>query len=83
VRTLTWTKRAAEEGANVQGYFWWSLMDNYEWNHGMTFHLGMYGVDPKDPQKIRHARKGVGMYGRIASAGSIPKDLVDLYPSPR
>jgi len=83
VRTLTWTKRAIEEGANVQGYFWWSLMDNYEWNHGMTFHMGMYAVDPKDPQKARHARKGVGMYGRIATAGSIPRDLVDLYPSPR
>jgi len=83
VRTLAWTKRAVDEGANVQGYFWWTLMDNYEWNHGMTFHLGMYAVDPKDPMKARKARKTAAAYGRIASAGSIPKDLIDLYPAPR
>lgn len=83
VRTLTWTKRAIADGANVQGYFWWTLMDNYEWNHGMTFHMGMYAVDPKDPQKTRKARKGAAAYGRVASSGSIPKDLIDAYPAPR
>lgn len=83
VRTLTWTKRAIDEGANVQGYFWWTLMDNYEWNHGMTIHMGLYGVDAKDPQKVRHARKGVGAYHAVASAGRIPSDLIDRYPSPR
>jgi beta-glucosidase/6-phospho-beta-glucosidase/beta-galactosidase len=83
VETLQWTKRGIAEGANVQGYFWWTLMDNYEWNHGMTFHLGMYAVDPKDPTKARTARKTVADYARIAQSGSIPADLVSAYPAPR
>ena len=83
VRTLAWTKRAIAEGADVQGYFWWSLMDNYEWNHGMTFHLGMYGVDPKDAMKTRRPRQTVTAYGKIAQANSIPADLLMMYPAPR
>jgi beta-glucosidase/6-phospho-beta-glucosidase/beta-galactosidase len=83
VRTLAWTKRAIDEGAKVEGYFWWTLMDNYEWNHGMTLRFGMYAVDPKDPMKIRRPRKTVSAYGRIASSGSIPQDLLMTYPVPR
>jgi beta-glucosidase/6-phospho-beta-glucosidase/beta-galactosidase len=83
VETLQWTSRAMKEGANVEGYFWWSLMDNYEWNHGMSFHLGMYAVDPHDPMKPRVARKTVADYQRIASSGNIPQDLVTAYPAPR
>jgi len=83
VGTLAWTKRAMNEGANVKGYFWWTLMDNYEWNHGMTFDMGMYDVDPKDPTKQRHPRQTVGVYSRIVQAGTIPADLLSTYPAPR
>ncbi len=81
--TLVWVKRAMNEGANVQGYFWWTLTDNYEWNHGMTIKMGMYGVDPTDPSKTRHARKTVATYARITAASSIPADLLQTYPAPR
>lgn len=38
--------KAIAEGAKVEGYFYWSLMDNYEWNHGMfDVHMGLYDVD--------------------------------------
>src|SRR5581483_4808309 len=36
VRTLAWVKRAMNAGVNVEGYFYWTLTDNYEWNHGMS-----------------------------------------------
>jgi beta-glucosidase/6-phospho-beta-glucosidase/beta-galactosidase len=83
VRTLTWVKRAIAEGADVQGYFYWTLMDNYEWNHGMTFKMGMYAVDPNDATKKRTARPQVDVYARIAQAGKIPDDLAAKYPAPR
>ena len=39
---------AMASGADVRGYFYWSLMDNYEWNHGLNeFKMGMFAVDPK------------------------------------
>ena len=39
------TKRAIDDGANVQGFFYWSLLDNYEWAFGYDKRFGMIHVD--------------------------------------
>jgi len=36
---------AMEQGANVRGYFAWSLLDNLEWSHGFTKRFGIVHVD--------------------------------------
>jgi beta-galactosidase len=83
VRHLTWLGRARRDGADVRGYFVWTLMDNYEWNHGMgRIRLGMYAVDPSDPQKTRRRRPSADVYARIVQAGEIPADLAAAYPEP-
>lgn len=38
-------KRAIDDGANVQGFFYWSLLDNYEWAFGYERRFGMIHVD--------------------------------------
>ncbi|KAK0589281.1 hypothetical protein LWI29_012074 [Acer saccharum] len=42
---LTQLKKAIEEGANVHGYFAWSLLDNFEWLSGYTARFGITYVD--------------------------------------
>jgi len=43
--------KAIEGGANVKGYFAWSLLDNFEWADGYTKRFGLVFVDYDDEQK--------------------------------
>ncbi|KDP41124.1 hypothetical protein JCGZ_03615 [Jatropha curcas] len=42
---LTQLKKAVDDGANVIGYFAWSLLDNFEWRSGYTSRFGIVYVD--------------------------------------
>ncbi|KAL6637072.1 hypothetical protein ACP70R_024644 [Stipagrostis hirtigluma subsp. patula] len=42
---LSQLKKAIDEGANVVGYFAWSLLDNFEWLSGYTSKFGIVYVD--------------------------------------
>ncbi len=44
-RHLEATLNAINKGANVQGYFAWSLMDNFEWAFGYDKRFGIVHVD--------------------------------------
>ncbi len=36
---------AIRQGADIRGYFAWSLLDNYEWSHGFSKRFGLVHVD--------------------------------------
>jgi beta-glucosidase len=38
-------ERCLREGMDIRGYFYWSLIDNYEWLQGLDAHFGLYRVD--------------------------------------
>lgn len=56
---LAATKAAIAEGANVRGFFYWSLLDNYEWAEGYQKRFGLVHVDydtlARTPKASYHA----------------------------
>lgn len=52
---------AIAAGANVQGYFYWSALDNYEWALGYDIRFGLVHVDfatlKRTPKRSYHALK--------------------------
>ncbi|XP_042501607.1 beta-glucosidase 18-like [Macadamia integrifolia] len=43
---------ALRNGADVKGYFIWSVLDNFEWLNGYTLRFGLYYVDYDTLQRI-------------------------------
>ncbi|WP_405936856.1 GH1 family beta-glucosidase [Streptomyces sp. NBC_00726] len=48
-------RRAVADGADVRGYFLWSLMDNFEWAYGYSKRFGAVYVDYASQRRIPKA----------------------------
>nr|CAB3487623.1 unnamed protein product [Digitaria exilis] len=48
---LSFLASAIRKGADVRGYFVWSLLDNFEWSSGYTQRFGLYHVDYKTQKR--------------------------------
>eukprot|EP00823_Brevimastigomonas_motovehiculus_P008352 TRINITY_DN7641_c0_g1_i1.p1 TRINITY_DN7641_c0_g1~~TRINITY_DN7641_c0_g1_i1.p1 ORF type:complete len:467 (+),score=94.36 TRINITY_DN7641_c0_g1_i1:73-1473(+) len=46
-RYLYALSKACADGYNVKGYFYWSLMDNFEWDSGLTMKFGLCDMQRK------------------------------------
>lgn len=49
---LYWIYRAMQEGADIRGYYAWSLLDNWEWTAGYASRFGLIHVDFDTQQRI-------------------------------
>ncbi len=55
---------AIADGVDVRGYFYWSLLDNYEWMSGYGPKFGIIGVDRAT--QTRRVKPSALAYGEIA-----------------
>ncbi len=65
---LIWT--AIQEGVDVRGYFYWSLIDNFEWDKGFGPRFGLIEVDYQN-DFARKLRPSAYFYSRIAKTGDL------------
>ncbi|MQL72104.1 hypothetical protein Taro_004444 [Colocasia esculenta] len=62
---------AMRQGADVRGYFVWSLLDNFEWLHGYTMRFGLYHVDFQTQE--RTPKLSAKWYGHFLQGGYFPE----------
>ncbi|WNE95303.1 GH1 family beta-glucosidase [Streptomyces luomodiensis] len=68
---LTAVHQAIEAGADVRGYFLWSLLDNFEWGYGYSKRFGAVYVDY--PTGTRIPKSSARWYARVARTGTLPE----------
>ena len=77
VRALQAIHRARGEGADVRGYYHWSLMDNFEWLQGYNARFGLYHVDRSTMRRTPTA--SVEVYGEIARTRRLSRPTIAAY----
>lgn len=74
---LAMVHRAISEGIPVRGYFYWTLVDNFEWNEGWGVRFGLIELEPATQRRI--PRSSASMYGEICRANAITESIVARY----
>jgi len=62
--------RAMAQGVDVQGYFAWSFMDNFEWTYGYSKRFGLVYVDYDTQRRI--PKQSARWYSELATSNRIP-----------
>jgi beta-glucosidase len=61
----------------ILGYYYWSIVDNFEWERGWTQRFGLYALDIATQE--RTARPSVEVFARICRENGLPFDLVEKF----
>jgi len=77
LRHLDATYRAMEDGVDVRGYLYWSLIDNFEWSEGYTQPFGLVAMNHRTFQRI--PKPSAAFYADICKSGSVTDDMVNKY----
>jgi beta-glucosidase len=78
VRILEQTARAMGDGADIRGYYHWSLMDNFEWAEGYEPRFGLYHVERSNNFE-RVPTDGATVYGEIIRERALLPAMLDEY----
>lgn len=66
--------RAIKQGVKVKGFFYWSLIDNFELHRGFKPRFGLVEIDY--PTQKRYLRTSALTYAEIIAANGIPHTLM-------
>jgi beta-glucosidase len=73
LRHIRATHDAIRKGADVRGYFHWSLVDNFEWAEGWSTRFGLIEVNPATQE--RRVRRSAQIYEQVIRANGITPEL--------
>ncbi len=61
----------------IKGYFYWTLVDNFEWERGWTQRFGLWSMDTET--QIRKPRRSVDLYAEICRSNSLSTETIFKY----
>jgi beta-glucosidase/6-phospho-beta-glucosidase/beta-galactosidase len=64
--------RAIDRGVDMRGFYYWSLLDNFEWQFGYTKKFGLLSVDFTNEKRPRAMKALARIYRTICSDNAIP-----------
>ena len=70
VTHLAALRRAMQAGADVRGYFWWTLVDNFEWSSGYQHRFGL--VELERSSLARRPKLSFDVFREIVTTGRLP-----------
>ena len=69
--------RVINDNFPVEGYFHWTLVDNFEWERGWTQYFGLWGLDRETQARVR--RPSADLYAEICRTNGISSEAVEKY----
>jgi beta-glucosidase len=66
--------RAMQRGVDLRGFYYWSLMDNFEWQFGYSKKFGLLSVDFSQDQRPRALKSLAEAYREICRRNAIPAE---------
>jgi beta-glucosidase len=61
----------------VKGYFYWTLVDNFEWERGWSQRFGLWALDPETQKRTR--RPSADLYAEICRENGLSSEMVARY----
>jgi beta-glucosidase len=79
IRSIRSVWQAINYNYQVKGYFYWTLVDNFEWAEGYDprFRFGLYANDLET--QTRTAKNSAALYGEICAANGLTADMARRY----
>jgi len=68
-RLVRATHGALQDGVDVRGFMYWSLLDNYEWAEGFTKRFGLVEIDYET--QARKVRPSAYVYKKICEQNGL------------
>ena len=69
--------RAVNFNYQIKGYYYWSLVDNFEWSRGWTSRFGLWALDVET--EARKKRKSADLYESICKNNALSSDAVEEF----
>jgi beta-glucosidase len=69
--------RAVNYNWPVRGYFWWTLVDNFEWERGWSQRFGLWELDVET--QARRKRPSADLYAAICKENGLTSEMVQHY----